>query len=649
MPIGGSAYSSDNNPAWRNYYRWDTSASEWKLNWNKDATPVNGGSSSIGGKRMNFDTDSNYFSGYSVFNLTDNVASANFSTGLTITAKTKADRKELSAYNSSWDNVESPNNPFSCIFEIYNPVSEQSIALVDVGDSNGTELLDRTNKANPVNLIIGVREPVTTVVRYSLTINPNGTDVNVYINGAQHSFQLDTAFALDSPLEITVGSRNRCDRVYVRNYGSNFKGEITNIQTFTNEWDSTKAFSDSVDPDGIVSPTGMVSRFLMDEDYQEGKPTHAGYESTPYGANISFPDGDMTLPSYIEGEFYVAVKNKYGILKDNVTTFDLNTGTTLTSEIINECTSPINGSSTIPSSPAVITEYAKWDDFIDEKDDTEYTSMSHGNVAFFTYNSSVAVAQSSLDSDWSVEWTMSAYNESGLTIRFGDVSTMDKTTISKDDDDLSRRWVINERVEGTIEHDDGILIDHTVVTGDKFRLEWIYSAQTISFQKLEGGSWVEVVESANMVVPSGTHMTALFALSINEYTSDNRISAINDVKVTHRCNNTVMAIGDKALHTGSYAYDYMFCRPYGIGAGVNMTVTANGTKLNIINTTVVNRGNLNGIGILGGNPEPDAGSCLFYPSSGLLQFNSADVGKEIEVLNSVVKNCGTSEPLGWYL
>ena len=111
---------------------------------------------------------------------------------------------------------------------------------------------------------------------------------------------------MSATYQANIGSRNWCDLGLV-NHGSNFKGVIENIQIFNRAWSTADMSTDSATPLGLINNTNLVVRYMMTHDYQEGRVTSAVSESTPYGVNISFGDGDLSSDSYVQSDNYVTI------------------------------------------------------------------------------------------------------------------------------------------------------------------------------------------------------------------------------------------------------------------------------------------------------------------------------------------------------
>ena len=649
--IGNSGKVFENLKGVANYYRWDSGAAEWKLNWNKDAVATADGSSSIGANRLNFDTDENHFSGYSSLDLTPTIAGQTFSNGLTIVVKAINTQKDTPAYSSTWRDKASTENPLTCITEIYNQTTGQSIALQQVGYNNTTVILDRTNPSSPSDVFIENAPTIGITNRYAMVVSSDGLTVSVYRNGIMvgSSVSLNTSFSMSDSYDLTIGSRNRCDHQNVRNLGSNFKGNITNIQVFNRAWSSSDVSTDNIDRDGLINNTNLLCRFLMASDYQEGRPTHTSTEETPFGLTVNFPDGDLTNYSYTRNDNYSTIKSKYGLVKDNVTSFDLNTGRSCSSVDFNTCTSPDNGTPISPVADVMLTDRARWDLFTEKFADVEGSSATLGQLHLGSITNEIGITQSSENADWEVEWKFSSWNGTGLFLKFGNRLDLDKTyryyTV---DSPTLKKILFNKAGVDTITMD-GQTINHVIETGDRFKIAYTHATQQVGLYAWNDVTlvWDQVGVNIQMVMPATCHVSAYFSIygSTPIYTGTNPNCSIQDVMVTYKNPKELFVIGDKANKTGGYAFDFSSCDPAGIGAGSGMKVFADGVELSVTNSHIAIP--YNGDGILGGVSGIAQGSCIFYPTAGMILISTADVGKVITVKDVSTMLLGVPTPVDW--
>jgi len=642
----------ENIPLFDSYYRWDTSVSEWKLNWNKDATPTADGSSSIGAKRLNFDTDENNFSGYSSLDLTPTITGESFSNGLTFVASTNNVLKDTLTFSSTWEGKVQNENPLSCIMEIFDTTSNGSIALQQISKSNNTMLLDRTNPNNPVDIVLEQLPDLEVDNRYVLTISSTGDTVKVYRNGNQigSNITLNSSFTMNSSYDLTVGSRNRCDHFNVRNLGSNFKGSISNIQLFNRTWSSADVTSDSGDISGLINNTNLLCRFTMDEDYQEGKVTHLTDEETPYGMLVSFPEGNLSDFSYVRNENYVTIKNKYGIVKDNVTSFNYEGSSTRHAKNGNECTSPITGLTTIPLADGYVTEYAKWDHYTTTHTSAVTSSSTLGSMSINSSNKQIAVVQSSKDANWNMEFELGSWNASGIIIKFGETSVLTNGNYSTTNDSNTLKIITLHKKGVDKVEINGIDYPQVLETGDKFKLDYIHSTSEMSLYLWNTVTltWDLLGLSQTLVLPIDSSVSCSFAVDSYVYNSASRCSSLTNVKITYLCRKNVMYLGDKVSHSGSYSFDYKYSVPYGTKTASTMKVKIDGVEATVTNSHTASY-TTGGLGIVGTLAEPNQGNCIFYPSSGLLLFNPLDEGKTITVENASNSLLGLTPPVNWYI
>jgi hypothetical protein len=410
------------------------------------------------------------------------------------------------------------------------------------------------------------------------------------------------------------------------NYGSNFKGTIENILIYNTELSAVDVSNDNSAPLGLAIASNLVSRHLMTADYNEGTPCNPTTPTvTPYGMEVTFGDGNLSNPSYVKGDYYNCFKSKYSLIKDNVSTFDLEILGNSSGLYTDVITSPIDGTNVIPANDTVITTKAYFGQ--QEKKDVPIAGCYSASVTS-KYSS---IFQTSLNSDYSVEWTHT-YGLQAYWFKIGSPAALDATEVTDTGDKVGFRFHANgttiKRVTNTgVETD----LATTFTVGDKFKVDYVNATSDITLSKWDGSSWVSLSVTN---VPSITLIGSLFSTAVQSGIIPIGF-AIQDCNVTYLHPKEYMLVGDKTTSTG--AYNPSFCgSEYTILEGVDDSVRGSvrfesNSVLNTNNFLYLNHFTVSTYYKEYMNKENPVvvGNCDFHFGRGFVRFSTADVGKTI--------------------
>jgi len=607
-------------------HRWN--GASWVAGYNKATDATGDGSYVLTAIRRNFDTDSNRFNSGCSLDISAAVNSAIYSTnGMMIIATATAETKNVGGFNGTdWAQSEitlDSENPITCLFEVTDTATNKSVALLTVGYNNKTVLVDSTNPTSPVYHDLEV-QPVNGQYRYAMSISSDGLTVKVYRNASQlgTTTTLGSALNMNATYEVTVGSRNRCPLDGVHNLGANYKGKIENIQVFKTILTSGELSNDSGTPLGLTAPTiNLIVRYLMTMDYGEGRVTHATTESTMGGVDISFPDGDLSNDSYVKSDNYLCYKIKDGFIKDNTSTFDLKIEDSTLGHLFNTVTSPIDGSSTIPSTSSTITEQANFNTLL-----VGDSTKPYGNVKdiYLRSASYINLPVQSSTVDFTIEFTSGYYNKN-FVIRVGDINTIGSASYATHTNFASMEMVQSSR--------DIKLYDETGTTqtisaaytiNTKFKFEWIRSTGIAKLFKWDGSSWVQLgVDIALSSANAGTVVTTCL------HASTACSCEILNTSLTYTPDNRLMRIGDKATATGAYSDKFLQGTQF-VNIAQLLRVDLDGVAATQ-NFVAINTASFSSTRIPTLHGAPPVGSYNYYPQSGTIEFNSADAGKVVTI------------------
>ena len=614
-------------PYYSKIHRWDNSANTWKSNWNASTPATSAGSFTGNGDRIGFATDSNIFNGSSSVDISTGLNSTSYAAGISLAVLVTEDITGLGTFATDWREVnDSPTCPVRSVLSIRDTASTKGITLLHRGYDNNVMLLDNTDSSTTVVREVSLGVPATDVeTRYILTIDPTGTSVKVYANGAQigATISLTEALPLNGTLEGSIGS-GLFGIHGVPAKVAGFVGELNNILVYSSVMSSSQVTSDATVPDGLLVTSNLVARFLMNADYSEGKVTHGSSEVNLFDLSVRFDDGDLSSDSYVEGDNYFTTKAAYGYVEDNATTRSLTVMGGMTHSLIDECTSPISGTSTIPAADGVIGTHLlpfagsvragfgmgvvpvpSWSSPVDT-----YTAYPLSGDVVFEFEEATPDASST------VNVITSGYEYSSLGSSHAEYHDLITLAFAASGD---------VTIEGTI-------ISGTREVNRKWRIAINSSANTYS---------VGYYNDSNVYVPAITDALSSADMSqINDgyylrvESSAVDFFSLNNVTGSGTLDRRILRMGDRDTGTGSYSPKFRTGLT-NTGARGSLKITINGVEQSIdTETTHSTVRYMTGIySSAAPSTEPPVGTVRYTPGTGVIEVNSAEIGKSIKVMN----------------
>lgn len=622
-------------------YRWDSDNSEWKKGWNKVASATSGSSVSVA-ERIGFSTDSNLFSHGSRLDVTDAVNEGTYNTnGFSFLVNATEESKVTSTIPADWTgNYSSQNNPLACVFELSEPSSGKSIALMHCGYTNQLSVIDYTDTGTDVHAetTLGVT-PGTSTVRYCLTLNAAGTTVSVYMNGALQgsAITLSAPFPVTGTLECSVGTRTY-GLGRIKSYCSPFTGALENILVYEKELSAAEALTDSGTPLGTTVSGDLVVQYSMTEDYLEGKLTSTSDQTCINDVAIRFPDGDLSADSYVSGDDYFSVKATRGMVKDNATTVNFGCSFALTHQVINECTSPHTGLDTFTAGTPSVTDLP-----LVFQQGSSQAYQGHHVGAPSSLNDYSHGNGAGLTGDVSFEWD--DYCPTG----YGFIYLGDRTTAkgSSSSSNYSLRLTYNTNSVTLTGSGISEVISHTREINDRWKLSVDETLDTMTLYWWDGSAWVQ--KNVNTMTYSTQNASTGPKYIVVQPDSTARPLMTGNMTGTGAWMGNVMYIGDKTTGTGAYSKSFRGIVSDSIPLGM-MQVTLDGVVQTMVNKTTVHGSASTTISNDGARTpdidvEPPIGSYFLYTDLGMLVFNTAEVGKTVAVSNVTIDDSGSLDDL----
>ena len=302
-------------------FHWNGTA--WEKDYYVDAVDSTG---NYPAKRHNFDTESHFFTGRSMIDVTDVFAPGNFgsSADATFAFNLQPNQKDDSTQNGGSYVIQRvrKQEADTTILELSD---KQNRLLVRWRHRSNDEFLIAENDidhflgATPVNITSGF---------YRLVITISGTLLKVYIDGVQlgSTITLQNAYDWSAPssdFHAFVSSRvyDWTDLLkHSLNQGEHFRGYMENVQFWNVAWDETDIANDFANTTGVITSkpvTNLLAHYELTESLEglETKPTHTTSEEMDEGIEISFSNG--ANPTAFVATDYYTFGVVDGILKDN--------------------------------------------------------------------------------------------------------------------------------------------------------------------------------------------------------------------------------------------------------------------------------------------------------------------------------------------
>ena len=597
--------------------RWDSVTATWrdKREWSVDAVATTDGSSQAVAKRVNFKHDTMRFDGRSYLDISSSLVGANLSTGLTILATYVAEDKIVNTLATDRADplyTTGEGYAYTCL-DLRFPLLDKGIVLLWRNLYGDLTLVDYTVPTAPVSttLLVGV---TAGEFRIGLTLSSNGSTASVFVDGVQigNNVSLSSSIDLTSSATCTVGGRNTFYEINSPYYYDFFKGDITNLQVWGRPLLPAEFSTDNTNRPGLVTGSSLIVRYLLQDTIVETKTTSVIENTAPYGYIHSFPDGDLSSDSYIEGESYNAMVSRDSIVKGNVLVVGGNMMVIPHGEEIDLVTSPNTGLTIVPAVSSMVTEWLSWID-IDFTHGCKGSSSTHAQTGR-TFN-----GEQTSTGDVAIEYTLSfPKHTQGVTVYLYDVVTNDNVVYASynTSDTVTIRFLSSGS---------NFTVPTTPGVGDNHKLEYDRATSTASFHIDYGsgytqqGSGVVTQMTANPIgvrVQYPTTSNSDFNTIGNYYDTH---TGVHNMKVTYLCPPTVMRLGDRDTETGYYRlHAYLMAsifhdkvKIYADGVAREVVVLASGAE-SIMNTTTTVPGKV-------------------YLSSqfGMIIVDDTDIGKEI--------------------
>jgi len=575
-------------------YQWN--GSDWIKGYHADAVDTSGNLNHA--TRHNFDVEDYSFTGRSMIDVTPSFATSTFA-GTGTLAFTLAPIAKLSASQL----LASAQEPHSVVFEINNDGGTNRLMLFWDNDTGNLSLEDGGASVTFPTPVDGGT--------YRVIVAFDATSAYLYIDGTLVATLTLTA-TLDfsnpsSTLVAHVGARTHA-RAFVNNLynvSNFFRGTMNNVQMWNIAWDQTDVTNDMVDISGVIASkpgANLISRYELTQSLSglETKPTHVASEATIDGLTNNFTDG-ATAPAFVAGEYYtVGVVD--GLQKDNATTITMRSSIYLASQSdptfssfsAHDDTNIVPGVSGTTTERVVFTSYYESSILTQPGEITSDNVSNNGNYGGQSMQTTYG--------DCSLSFKV---NMANMNAAMGFDSIRNTSESSYDPESSVGfkhyfRFYTNGQVsvgyEGNIQASN--LTTHAM--GDEFRLVRVGS--TVTFQKVISGVPTDLYTSG----------TASSGLLYAQAGVQNPASGFHDILWTYEKDAQVMSCGDSVGGTGAFADDFL-------AADYPLTLFADGVPLTVVNN-IIATANMS---------EPAAGIVNFNRTSGMLKFNSAQIGAAI--------------------
>ena len=302
-------------------FHWNGTA--WEKNYFVDAVDSTGNYSA---KRHNFDTESHFFTGRSMIDVTDVFTTGNFGTSANATF----------AFNLQPEQKEDSTQNGGTYHFLRVKKQEADTTLLEISDKQNRLQIRWRNRSSDELLILEndtshviANTPVNiTSGFYRLVVTVSGTLLKVYLDGVQIGSSVTLQNSYDwsntsSDLYAFVSSRvyDWSDMwKHSLNQGEHFRGFMENIQFWNVAWDDTDIANDFADITGVITSkpaTNLLAHYELTESLEglETRPTHITSEEMDEGIEISFSNG--ANPTAFVATDYYTFGVVDGILKDN--------------------------------------------------------------------------------------------------------------------------------------------------------------------------------------------------------------------------------------------------------------------------------------------------------------------------------------------
>ncbi|MDB4533393.1 hypothetical protein N9242_00875 [Vicingaceae bacterium] len=593
-------HSSFQEMVWRRY-RYN--GNDWILDYNKHA--IDTGIVSNGqlhGNRRNFDTESHFFTGRSLIDVSNSFATNTYSDEFTIAMTVTPSAKiQSSVISSSHKHQEYERT----LFEITdNSIDQRMMITWEAADLNMRIHVTPSGQAG-VNHIVQVT-PVDDVI-YRIVVSIKGIDFNVYLDGVLVYTGIFTT-ALDfsnqaGDLQALIGAR---DSAWGYNKHSHwptyfYRGTMENIQLWDIEWDQVDVDNDLVEQvsgDGLISSkpgTNLMTRYELTQSLAntETKRTHTSAQDMTEDLTISFVAGASGL-DFINTDYYTfGVAD--GILKDNAMTwsnyYDLFVMPTnvFFDELLNE-----SGSSFIPSLTTT--------NMTMRMGMKRYTTSMYaikGGCNSNSTNEGITSIQR-IDSDGWIECSV----ESTDTYAYFGFETAATNTYNTTMDHMLyfTAGTVHIREDAT-----NVQVDVTgYVEGDKFRIQRV--GTVITYYKYVAGVLEQIGTTSTKPSNGGVFARVWFPSSYH---------SLNNLKINYTTPPYIMYAGNINTNSGCFHDDFVCMNTRGSD---HISIFINGLKATILTSINITWESI---------PIPGPGEVVMVQDTGQLIFNSADQGKTI--------------------
>lgn len=622
-------------------YRWDVVASEWKRGWNANSPATADGTSSADALRFGFETDSNRFNAGSRLDISSAVNSATYNVnGMTICLTAQEETKNVGTIPADWSTVCTPSeNPLGCLFEIVEVSTGKAFALMHCGYSNTVSLIDNTDIGAAVHSEVSLgATPATSLARYMVAVNAAGTSVDVYLNGVQYgsTVTLAVAFPMSATYEVNVGCRYFGLRRQ-QNYGSGFKGALTNLLIYSDSLDSAAAIADAAAPQGLANSSDLVVRYEMNADYQEGRVTSTSDITCLNDVSIRFPDGDLSANSYDEGDDYLSYKSRYGFIKDNATTVDYGYAYSLTFTSCDEITSQIDGTNVIPASDTVVTDVP-----IRFHGDYRPANKSHNNgyPAFTITTGLSAINQIPWDGDVEFTFVDQFPGKFGMPIYLADITghtgnyTLPTSSQYAFKFDTTATGVTFNASGGAVQD-----VALTRTAGDIYKIIWNRTTDILQLSRWDGSAFVQIGTDVDTSTASYTgDIFIRIPIAAGSYWLWGKFVG------TYSHPAGLMHIGDRDTATGGYSHSNkgMVWTTAALSA---MRVYVDGVEQTIAHRASSSYGmdaadHALALGMINRSMEPPVGTVWLYGETCGVLLNSLEAGKTVTCVGAPLEDSG---------
>ena len=599
MDKGDTAYgvkdSLFEDLAWSEFV-WDGSVFVNKAVWMEDAIDSTGTRNGI---RKNFRAGSLMFSGRQYLDVTGNAPTGGTGTFIaTITPAAKVDQ--------SFD----PNHTlFDMQFDIQEAITlnirENAVRKLHVKSQYGESFLGSATLADGV--------------QYRIMMVLNGTSLKVYLNGV---LDIDESIVL-APIfggtdYISVGARTKMEEYWTHlpHPDSFVSGEILNVQVWDAALTQADATADALLPLGLVVPavaatTDITGNFAMTDIIVEDHLSHIASEAMIYGLDVAFTEA-ATGQSFTEGDFHTLTACE-GLLSDNTNSFDYALAsyihpTTRKYSVLNDQPNP-----TVVPAGVVTISGAKL------QLGTDPFAIAALNGVAVTTSPGVGAAQygrvTSYDRfDGEISFEFQIQHEDSLA-SIGFCSS--PVTVSAETELI---YSIRSRTDGTIDvYEDGIQVSSGIAnyTVDSiFRMHRL-PAGTFEFSSINpiSGDVTLLHESTITHIYGGSAFIGVITWG--------KCSGFCEIRYTATMRPGVCYIGSFTNSTGMYSDKF--------------TATSNREedlriRIDAVDIAVV----IEDFDSVAPPMALTAGQARYYPNSGLVEFSTADFGKDLEFYTDAI-------------